>query len=98
MSKDILIRPVVTEKSTKSGEKMGKYAFKVARDANKLEIKKAVETAYSVQVQAVNTHVNVGKKKTRQTKGGVSSGIKSPFKKAYVTLKKGDTIDFYGSV
>ncbi len=98
MANNILIKPLVTEKSTKSGEKMGKYAFKVVKTANKLEIKKAIEAAYNVKVEAVNTHVNVGKRKVRQTKGGISSGIKSAYKKAYVTLKKGETIDFYGSV
>ena len=98
MSNTVLIKPIVTEKSTKNSEKLSRYAFKVARDANKLSIKKAVEDAYNVKVEAVNTSVNVGKKKTRQTKTGVSSGIKPPYKKAYVTLKKGEAIDFYGSV
>jgi large subunit ribosomal protein L23 len=98
MAKDVLIRPVVTEKSTKSGEKLNRYAFKVGRDANKLEIKKAVEAAYNVQVINVNTGVLPGKMKTRQTKTGVSQGLKAAYKKAYVTLKKGETIDFYGSV
>ena len=98
MATNILIKPIVTEKSTKSSEKLLKYAFKVNRDANKLEIKKAVEAAYNVQVDAVNTQVTVGKKKTRQTKRGVSTGIKSAYKKAHVTLKKGEVIDFYGSV
>jgi large subunit ribosomal protein L23 len=98
MSDNILIKPLVTEKSTKSAEKSLKFAFKVARDANKLQIKKAVEAAYNVKVEGVNTQVTVGKKKTRQTKRGVSTGLKSPFKKAYVTLKKGENIDFYGSV
>src|ERR1700679_1263946 len=98
MANNVLIKPLVTEKSTKSGEKMGKYAFKVAKDANKLEIKKAIESTYNVKEEGVNTHVNVGKRKVRQTKGGISTGIKSSYKKAYVTLKKGETIDFYGSV
>lgn len=98
MAIDILIRPVITEKSTKSGEKAGKYVFRVAKDANKLEIKKAVETTYNVQVEAVNTLVNPGKKKVRFTKQGVASGMKPSYKKAVVTLKKGEAIDFYGSV
>lgn len=98
MATNVLIKPIVTEKSTKSGEKLGKYAFKVARDANKLEIKKAIEAAYNVQVEDVNTQVTVGKKKSRQTKRGVATGIKSPYKKAHVTLKKGEVIDFYGAV
>ena len=61
-------------------------------------MKKAVEAAYSVQVEAVNTQVNVGKKKIRQTKKGMAIGMKASFKKAHVTLKKGETIDFYGNV
>ena len=98
MAQNVIIKPVVTEKSTKNSEKLGRYVFKVERDANKLSIKKAVEESYNVKVDAVNTGVTVGKKKTRQTKRGLSTGIKSPYKKAYVTLKKGETIDFYGSV
>src|ERR1043165_1152779 len=98
MANDVIIKPIVTEKSTKGGEKLGRYAFRVQKDANKLEIKKAIEAAYSVQVENVNTVVNVGKKKVRQTKQGAAMGMKPSFKKAYVTLKKGETIDFYGSV
>jgi len=98
MATNVLIKPIITEKSTKSGEKAGKYAFRVTKDANKLEIKKAIEAAYSVQVEDVNTQVNVGKKKIRQTKKGIAIGMKPSFKKAYVTLKKGETIDFYGNV
>jgi large subunit ribosomal protein L23 len=98
MSVNVLIKPIITEKSSKASEKFGRYAFKVVKSANKLEIKKAVEAAYSVQVEGVNTTVNVGKKKVRQTKQGVGIGMKPSYKKAYVTLKKGETIDFYGSV
>ena len=95
---NVLIKPIVTEKSTKSSEKSQQYTFKVEREANKLEIKKAVEATYNVQVESVNTLVNVGKKKLRQTKRGLSTGLKAPFKKALVTLKAGETIDFYGTV
>src|ERR1700684_4267246 len=98
MENNAIIKPLVTEKSTKIGEKLNKYAFKVLRDSNKLEIKKAVEATYNVKVESVNTHVNVDKMKTRQTKRGLSTGLKAPYKKAYITLKKGETIDFYGSV
>lgn len=98
MTERILIRPVITEKSTKSGEKAGKYVFKVDKEANKLQIKKAVEATYNVNVEGVNTLVNVAKKKVRYTKKGTAAGAKPSFKKAIVTLKKGDTIDFYGSV
>jgi len=98
MAINVLIKPIITEKSTKSGEKAGKYSFRVAKDANKLEIKKAIEAAYNVQVDSVNTQVNVGKKKVRQTKKGMAIGMKPSFKKAHVTLKKGESIDFYGNV
>lgn len=98
MATNVLIKPLISEKSTKSSEKLSRYAFKVSREANKLEIKKAVESTYSVQVEDVNTVVTVGKSKVRQTKKGVAYGMKAPYKKAYVTLKKGETIDFYGNV
>lgn len=99
---NVLIKPLITEKSTKKSEvaddKMKTYAFKVARTANKLEIKKAIEATYSVQVDGINTTVTVGKKKIRNTKQGAAIGMKPAYKKAYVTLKKGETIDFYGNV
>lgn len=95
---NVIIRPIVTEKSTKSSEKLGRYAFRVEKTANKLEVKKAIEATYNVQVESVNTTVTVGKKKVRQTKQGMAVGMKPSYKKAYVTLKKGEVIDFYGSV
>lgn len=94
----VLIKPLITEKSTRSTEKLGHYAFKVLKSANKLEIKKAVEEVYGVKVADVNTVLNVGKKKVRYTKQGVASGMKPSYKKAYVTLKEGENIDFYGNV
>ena len=98
MSTNVLIKPIISEKSTKSTEKLNRYAFKVQRAANKLEIKKAIEQTYSVQVEDVNTVTTVGKAKVRQTKRGMAQGMKAPYKKAYVTLKKGETIDFFGNV
>lgn len=102
MATTVLIKPIITEKSTKKSEvaddKQKVYAFKVGRDANKLEIKKAIEATYSVQVESVNTSYNVGKSKVRYTKQGVAAGMKPSYKKAYVTLKKGEAIDFYGNV
>ncbi|MCS6935158.1 MAG: 50S ribosomal protein L23 [Chitinophagales bacterium] len=101
MSK-ILIKPVITEKATRKAEvpdtKKKTYVFRVSRDANKIEIKKAVEATYNVNVEAVNTTVNPGKAKVRYTKRGIAAGVKSAYKKAYVTLQKGESIDFYGSV
>jgi len=95
---NILIKPIITEKSTKLGDKLNRYAFKVDRDANKLQIKKAIEVTYNVKVEDVNTAVIPGKLKIRQTKKGVARGLEAAYKKAYVTLKEGETIDLYGTV
>ncbi len=99
---NILVKPIITEKSTRKSDvadtKKKVYAFRVNKEANKIEIKKAIESTYSVQVEDINTAVNAGKKKVRYTKKGVASGMKPSFKKAYVTLKAGETIDFYGNV
>ena len=54
MATTVLVKPIITEKSTKSGEKAGKYAFRVAKDANKLEIKKAIEATYKAKLKALN--------------------------------------------
>jgi len=94
----IIIKPIVTEKVTKQSEVLNQFGFVVDKKANKVQIKKAIEAAYNVQVDSVNTQVNVGKKKVRQTKKGMAIGMKPSFKKAHVTLKKGESIDFYGNV
>lgn len=98
MATEILIKPIVSEKGTKLSEKLNTYVFKVAKNANKLEIKKAVETYYNVQVADVSTAVIPGKAKIRQTTKGLARGLKPSYKKAYVTLREGETIDFYGNV
>ena len=77
---------------------MNRYAFIVGRKANKIEIKKAVESFYGVQVINVNTAVMPGKAKSRNTKAGVVSGRKPAKKKAYVTVAEGESIDLYGTV
>ena len=93
----ILKKPLVTEKVSALNEK-GKYGFIVDTDANKVEIKNAVEKQYGVNVEQVNTMVVMGKKKTRYTKAGVLAGRKPSFKKAIVTLAAGEVIDFYSNV
>jgi large subunit ribosomal protein L23 len=95
---EVLVKPILSEKINKQTEKMNRYAFVVGRKANKLEIKKAVEQFYGVQVIDVNTAVIPGKAKSRNTKAGVVSGRKSAKKKAYVTVAEGETIDIYGTV
>jgi len=94
----VLKRPVVTEKMTAQTEKLGRYGFIVDAEANKLQIKSAVEKMYSVTVESVRTMRYAGKRKSRFTKSGVIAGRKNNFKKAIVQLKKGETIDFYTSI
>ena len=95
---DILVKPILTEKANNQQEKLKRYTFKVGRKANKLEIKKAVEAFYGVSVVDVNTVVVPGKNKTRFTKAGFLKGVKPSYKKAYVTVAKGDTIDLYSNI
>jgi large subunit ribosomal protein L23 len=94
---EILKRPLVTEKMTALNDK-GKYAFEVGKNANKVEIKKQVEKLYGVTVEKVATMRIQGKLKNKNTKAGVVSGRKPTVKKAIVTLKEGDVIDFYNSI
>ena len=95
----IIIKPIVTEKQTAITEKFpNRYGFRVSPDANKLEIKKAVEVMYGVNVESVNTMNYEGKKKSRYTKSGIINGKTSAFKKAIVTLKEGETIDFFSNI
>lgn len=95
---EILIKPLVTEKMTIQGEKLNRFGFVVDRRANKLEIKKAVEEMYGVTVKEINTVNYHGKRKSRMTKAGLLTGRTNHFKKAIVTLKEGDKIDFYSSI
>jgi large subunit ribosomal protein L23 len=95
---EILIKPLVTEKMTIQGEKLNRYGFVVDRNANKLEIKKAVEEMYGVTVKEVNTVNYHGKRKSRFTKAGLLTGRTNHFKKAFVTLAGEDKIDFYSSI
>jgi len=95
---NILIKPVLTEKMTVQGDKLNRYGFIVDPRANKIQIKNAVETMYNVVVTDVNTCNYMGKEKSRWTKAGLLEGRSNNFKKAIVTLKSGDTIDFYSNI
>lgn len=95
---EILIKPIITEKMTAQGEKLNRYGFVVDKRANKLEIKSAIEKMYGVKVDSVNTQQYVGKVKTRNTTRGVAVGRVNRNKKAIVTLKQGEVIDFYASI
>lgn len=95
----IIIKPIVTEKQTKVTEKFpNRVGFRVSPDANKLEIKKAIQELYGVSVVKVNTANYDGKRKSRYTKSGVINGKESAFKKAIVTLKDGEQIDFFKNI
>jgi len=95
---DILQKPIITEKMTIQGEKMNRFGFIVAIDANKIQIKKAVEELYNVTVESVNTMRYGGKSKSKQLKTGIQKGKTNASKKAIVTLQEGDTIDFYSNI
>ncbi len=94
-----IIKPLVTEKMTKITEKQeNRFGFVVRPEANKLQIKKEVEDTYKVTVMDVNTARYAGKRSSRYTKVGLVKGQKPAFKKAIVTLKEGETIDFYSNI
>jgi large subunit ribosomal protein L23 len=98
MSKTILIKPLITEKAEMLSEDKNQFSFIVDKRANKIEIRKAVEGMYSVNVQSVNTLIMPAKQKNRSTRSGVLKGRKSAFKKAIVTLADGETIDHFGDL
>ena len=95
---EILVKPIITEKMTAQAEKLNRYGFVVAKEANKIEIKAAIEKMYGVKVASVNTQQYVGKVKTRNTTRGVAIGRVNRNKKAIITLKQGEIIDFYASI
>lgn len=94
----IIIKPIVTEKATAIAEKFNRAAFRVQPTANKIEIKNAIEQLYNVTVVDVNTSNYHGKSKSRFTKAGLVNGHTAIYKKAVVTLKEGDKIDFFSNI
>lgn len=95
---NILIRPIITEKASILAEDQNCFSFEVRSQANKIEIKDAVEATYGVSVESVRT-INVRPdRKTRFTKTGVQTGKTKAYKKAIVCLAEGDTIDFYSNI
>ncbi len=95
---DISIKPIITERATKLSEKRNCYTFRVSPDANKYQIKTLVEQLYGVKVASVNTAVVRGKNKSRWTKSGLLRGKTAAWKKAYVTVANGDTIEFFSNI
>lgn len=95
---EILKKPILTEKASALTEKLNRYSFKVDHRANKLQIKSAIEQMYGVSIVAINTMVVSGKSKNRQTKAGLVTGRSPKYKKAIVTMKQGEVIDFYSNI
>jgi len=93
----ILKKPLITEKMTAIMDKRGQVGFVVDHKASKDEIKSAVETFYSVEVESVNTMIVRGKAK-RNRRTGQISGYTNKYKKAIITLKEGHSIDFYENI
>jgi len=89
---DIILAPLISEKGTALAESANQFLFKVRPDANKIEVKHAVETLFKVKVLEVRMARYLGKIR----RVGRSMGRRSDWKKAYVTLKEGDKIDFFG--
>ena len=94
----IIMKPIVTEKVTKESEVSNRFGFVVAKKANKVQIKKAVEAAYGVSVVSVNTMNVRPDRTTKYTKSGLISGKTNAYKKAMVQVKEGETIDFYNNI
>lgn len=95
---NIIIKPVITEKMTKMGDKFNLVGFIVEKSANKIQIKKAVEDLYGVKVEEVNAMIYPGKSKSRYTKKGFINGRTNMYKKAIVKLAEGEKIDFYSNI
>ena len=94
----VLIKPIITEKMTSDSELYNRYGFVVDPQANKLQIKEAVEETYGVSVKKVRT-MNYGPtRRTRYTKTGIQQGKTNAFKKAIVDVEEGDVIDFYSNL
>lgn len=94
----ILIEPIITEKANDQSELYNRYAFRVDKRANKLEIRKAIEQAYGVTVDKVRTMNYPVGRSTKYTKRGITTAMTSAYKKAVVQLADGDSIDFYSNI
>lgn len=98
MAKEILVKPIISEKAEMLSDSLNQYSFVINRKANKVEVKKAVEEMYSVNVASVNTMIMPAKARNRNTRSGLIKGRVSSYKKAVVTLAEGEEIDFYGDI
>ena len=95
---DILVKPILTEKATDDSELRNSYTFIVSKNANKIQIKKAIEESYGVSVLKVRTMIYGAKSITKYTKRGIQSSKKGAYKKALVKISEGDRIDFFANL
>ncbi len=95
---DILVKPILTEKATDESELRNSYTFIVSKNANKIQIKKAIEESYGVSVLKVRTMIYGAKSVTKYTKRGIQSSKKGMYKKALVKISEGDRIDFFANL
>ncbi len=93
--KNILIRPIFTEKIARLQESENKYAFEVDRNANKIEIRKAIEKKFEVKVKNIQTMIMPGKTRQQMTRRGRFYGKRPDWKKAVVTLVQGDKLELF---
>lgn len=94
----ILVKPIITEKATNESELRNAFSFVVDRNANKIQIKEAVESVYGVTVEKVRTLNVIPKIKSRYTKTGMVTGQTSAYKKAIIKVAEGETIDLYSNL
>ena len=94
----VIFEPIITEKATNDSELRNRYTFVVNREANKIQIKDAVEDRYNVTVEKVRTQIYGSERKTKFTKRGVQRTKTNIKKKAIVDIQDGDSIDFYNNL
>ena len=94
----VIFEPIITEKATNDSELRNRYTFVVNREANKIQIKDAVEHKYNVTVEKVRTQIYGSERKTKFTKRGVQRTKTNIKKKAIVDIQDGDSIDFYNNL
>ena len=94
----VIFEPIITEKATNDSELRNRYTFVVNREANKIQIKDAVENKYNVTVEKVRTQIYGSERKTKFTKRGVQRTKTNIKKKAIVNIQDGDSIDFYNNL
>ena len=94
----VIFEPIITEKATNDSELRNRYSFVVSREANKIQIKNAVQEKYNVTVQKVRTQIYGSERKTKFTKRGVQTTKTNIKKKAIVDIQDGESIDFYNNL